>query len=190
MENSQQIQDNKNRSLPWKLIPRTMLALFGASVATSIIPLIIGLVGIIPLLLNGGKFQQNENWTPFIGVVVIIFIVSSLHVVILGIPAFIIGWYFKSIRSWTSIVASFIIGALPTAIFLWPLKYPQLQTTSSRWDGEKMVQTMIKGVPTVTGWIGWVSAFTVMGLFGVIGGITFWLIWKQSNKSTSSQQAA
>lgn len=188
MENSQQVQDNKDRSLPWKLMPRTILALFGAAIAPSIISLVIGSVGVIPVLLNGGKIQQNENWTPFIGVIVIIFIVSSLHVIMLGVPAFIVGWYFKSIRWWTSIVASFIIGALPTAIFLWPLKYPQLQTTSSRWNGEKMVQTMIGGDPTVTGWTDWVSAFVIMGLFGVSGGITFWLIWRQRDKSTSSQQ--
>ena len=188
MENNQPIQDNKDRSLPWKLLPRTILALFGAAVAPSIISLIISSVGVIPVLLNGGKIQQNGNWTPFIGLIVIIFIVSSLHVIVLGVPTFIVGWYFKRIRWWTSIVASFIIGALPTAIFLWPLKYPQLQTTSSRWDGEKMVQTMIKGVPTVTGWTDWVSAFTVMGLFGVIGGITFWLIWRERNKPISYQR--
>jgi hypothetical protein len=96
------------------------------------------------------------------------------------------GWYFKKIHWWTSMIVAFVIGALPTAIFLWPLRYPELQTTSSRWDREKMVQTMINGVPTVTGWADWISAFTIMGLFGVSGGLGFWLIWRQRNKSAAS----
>ena len=139
MENIQPTASDQNRSLPWKLIPRTVLALFGAAVAPSIIALVIGLMGIILAILNVGKIQQNGNWTPFIAVLVIIFVVSSMHVVVLGIPAFIIGWYFKAIHWWTSILVAFLVGAVPTAIFLWPLKYPQLQSTSSRWDGEKMV---------------------------------------------------
>ena len=43
MENSQQILDDQDRSLPWKLIPRTILALPGAAITPAIIILIIGL---------------------------------------------------------------------------------------------------------------------------------------------------
>ena len=190
MENSQQIPDDKDRSLPWKLIPRTIFALLGAAIAPAIIVLIIGFGGSLSsVLFNNGETLRDGNWTSFFAIVVVILIISSLHVIILGIPAFIMGWYFKTIRWWTSIVVAFFVGALPTAIFLWPLKYPELQSTSSRWDGEKMVQTIIKGVPTVTGWTDWISAFTVMGLFGVSGGLVFWLIWRQHNKPASFQQA-
>jgi len=188
LENGRQIADDKNRDLPWSLIPRTLLALFGATIAPSIVALIFSLAGIVPMLFAGRTFQQSGNWTSFIGIIVIIFIVSSLHVVLLGVPAFIVGWYFKKIRLWTSVVVSFLIGAMPTAIFLWPLKYPELHSTSSRWDGEKMVQTMIDGVPTFTGWTDWISAFTVMGLFGASGGLVFWLIWKPRNKPELIQQ--
>ena len=187
-ENSQQLRDSEDRNLPLKLIPRTILALIGAALAPSIIALVIGLVVIFLALLTGRETQQNGDWTPFIAIIVILLVISSIHVVVLGIPAFIVGWYFKGIRWWTSIVVAFIVGALPTAIFLWPLRHPQLQTTSSRWGGEKMVQTMIQGVPTVTGWTDWISAFMVMGLFGVSGGLVFWLIWRPRNRSVRSEQ--
>lgn len=188
MDISQQISDHRNRSLPWKLIPRTITAFIGATIAPVIIVLIIGFGNILsPVIFNKAEALQAGNWTSFFAIVVFIAVISSLHVIILGIPAFIIGWYFKMIRWWTSIIVSFIIGALPTAFFLWPLKYPELQTTSSRWDGDKMVQTMIKGVPTLTGWMDWISAFTVMGLFGVSGGLVFWLVWRPRNKPASSQ---
>ena len=188
MENSQQTKDDKDRSLPWGLIPRTLLALFGAAITPSTIALMLSLPGIIPILLNSERIQQNGNWTSFIGIIIIIFIVSSLHVFFLGVPAFIVGWYFKKIFWWTSMVVGFLIGAMPTAILLWPLKYPELHSTSSRWDGEKMVQTMIDGTPTLTGWTDWVLAFTVMGLFGVSGGLVFWLIWSQRNKPASTEK--
>ncbi|HET9914726.1 MAG TPA: hypothetical protein VFQ13_22730 [Anaerolineales bacterium] len=178
MQNIQQTIDNKDRSLPFKLIPKTILALFGAAIAPSIVVLPIGLVGIIPVLLSGGQIQRNEDWARFMAIIVIIFMVSTLHVIVLGIPAFIAGWYFQKIRWWTSIVVAFIVGALPTAISLWPLKDPELQTTSSRWNGEEMVQTIIKGTPTLTGWTDWISAFVVMGLLGVSEGLVFWLIWR------------
>ncbi len=187
-ENSQQLRDSEDRNLPLKLIPRTIFALFGAALAPSIIALVIGLVPFFLVLLNGGKMQPDGDWTPFIAIIVIILAISSIHVIVLGIPAFIVGWYFNRIRWWTSVVVAFIVGALPTAIFLWPLKHPQLQTTSSRWDGEKMVQTMIRGVPTVTGWTDWITAFMVMGLFGVSGGLVFWLIWRPRNRSVRSEQ--
>ena len=174
--------------MPSKLIPRAIFALFGAAIAPSIIVLTIGLVIIFLALLTGGKLQQNGDWAPFIAIIVIILVISSIHVVVLGIPAFIVGWYFNRIRWWTSIVVAFIVGALPTAIFLWPLRHPQLQTTSSRWDGEKMVQTMIQGVPTVAGWTDWITAFMVKGLFGVSGGLVFWLIWRPRNRSVRSEQ--
>jgi hypothetical protein len=188
-ENNQQLRGYEDRTLPSKLIPRAILALFGAALAPSIIVLVIGLVPLFLVLLNGGKIQSDGDWTPFIAIIVIIFIVSSIYVIVLGVPAFIVGWYFKKIHWWTSVIAAFVIGALPTAVFLWPLRYPQLRTTSSRWDGEKMVQTMIQGVPTVTGWTDWLSAFTIVGLFGVSGGLVFWLVWKPHNRSASSEQA-
>ena len=183
MQIIQETSNDKNGTLPWKLIPGAILALVGAAIAPAIIALIIGLVGILgSILFSNGETIRNGNWTSFFATVVFILIISFLHVIILGIPAFIIGWYFQAIQSWTSIVAAFLVGALPTAVFLWPLKYPELQSTSSRWDGEKMLQIVIDGVPTVTGWTDWISAFTIMGLFGVSGGLVFWLIWRYSNK--------
>lgn len=191
MENNQQILDNKDRSLPWRLIPKTIFALFGAAIAPVIIVMIIGFISILSsILFNNGATLQNGNWTSFFAIVLFISVISALHVIILGIPAFIIGWYFNAIRWWTSMVTAFIVGALPTAIFLWPLKYPKLQTTSSRWNGEKIVQTMVNGVPTVNGWTDWISAFTVMVFFGVSGGLVFWLIWRDRNRLASSDRSA
>lgn len=189
MKNEQHITGNNDRSLPWNLIPKTIFAFLGAACVPAVIVFVIGLPGtILSVRFTEVSSLRNGNWTSFIAVGIIIFIFSFLHVLVLGIPAFIVGWHFKAIRGWTSIVGAFLIGAMPTAIFLWPLKYPELHSTSSRWDGEKMVQTIVNGVPTITGWTDWISAFTVMGLFGASGGLIFWLIWRQRNKPASSLQ--
>jgi hypothetical protein len=48
------------------------------------------------------------------------------------------GWYFKKIHWWTSMIVAFVIGALPTEIFLWPLgilnyRQPQAGGIEKRW---------------------------------------------------------
>jgi hypothetical protein len=189
MPNTQLVASHKDRSLPWKLIPRTIFALIAAACAPTLIILTIGVVVIILSgpFNNTGLLQQG-NWTSFLGITIVVLIITFLDVIVLGIPAFIGGWYVKAIRWRTSIVVAFLIGAVPTAIFLWPLKYPQLHSTSSRWDGEKMVHTMVDGIPTMTGWMDYIFAFTIMGLFSVSGGLAFWLIWTHHDQPDSSQQ--
>ena len=104
-------------------------------------------------------------------------VVAFGHILFLGLPMFLLGFYFKAIRWWTSIGGSFIVGALPTAIYFWPLRYPMLETNSGYWDNGKMVQTMLHGIPTATGWSDYIGVVIIMGLFGASGGIAFWIVW-------------
>jgi len=104
--------------------------------------------------------------------------VSAGHVLILGVPTFIVLKWRDVIRWWSSALSGFVLGCLPVGIWSWPLLYPELKTSSSHWDGEKMVQTMIDGVPTVAGWISYTKGFLFMGAFGAMGGVAFWLVWR------------
>jgi hypothetical protein len=73
--------------------------------------------------------------------------------------------------------AAFVLGCLPIAVSDWPSHEPDLQTTSSHWDGEKMVETMVGGVPTLAGWIAYAREVSLFGLFGAVSGLAFWLVW-------------
>src|ERR1051325_5374297 len=107
------------------------------------------IAGIVPALLPSLFFIAI---TRSFGSAMIPLVVAFGHILFLGLPMFLLGFYFKAIRWWTSIGGSFIVGALPTAIYFWPLRYPMLETNSGYWDNGKMVQTMLHGIPTATGW--------------------------------------
>jgi hypothetical protein len=101
-------------------------------------------------------------------------------------PAFLIMRWRDAIRWWSTIAVGFVLACLPVAVSLWPTDDSDLQTTAAHWDGEKMVATVIEGVPTVAGWISYLQAVAIMGVFGAIGGLAFWLVWMglRSNKSS------
>jgi hypothetical protein len=72
------------------------------------------------------------------------YLVAAIHVVLLGLPAFLLGNRLRAIRWWTCMIVSFVIGGLPLAT---------------------VTQTGLLGL------IQW-------GIFGMIGGFVFWLLWE------------
>jgi hypothetical protein len=107
-----------------------------------------------------------------LGLLPIVFFVALAHTVLLGVPAVLIGWSLDVIRWWSALVVAFIIGAVPTALFICPLwdHYEELTI------GQE--QFVIHGVTTLAGWISYVKAFSFMGLMGLSGGLVFWLLWR------------
>lgn len=100
------------------------------------------------------------------------FIVSSGHVLFLGMPAYLLVRRFSVVRFWSTIVGGFLLGSIPIAIFTWPLRYP-LQKVSSTSNG---VQTMIDGVPTMAGWLEYIGAFSFFGVCGAVAAMVFWVV--------------
>lgn len=88
---------------------------------------------------------------------VIVFLIALVHLVVLGIPVYLIGWITKTISLWSTLVAAFVIGAGPSTIllWLWP-EYPY---------SPKNAFEIFRFV-------------SMTGFFGAIGGLTFWLIWR------------
>ena len=78
------------------------------------------------------------------------FLVAVIHIALLGIPIFLLGWYLRLIRWWTALPASFIIGAILT------------------------VFAFLGGRPFDY----FFPLATIMGAFGVCGGLTFWFLWR------------
>src|SRR5690348_11313276 len=69
------------------------------------------------------------------------FFISAVHVVVLGAPIAALAIWIGRVRWWVATIAGFGVGCLPVAWMSWPLKYPELKTSSSYWDGERMVDT-------------------------------------------------
>ena len=111
--------------------------------------------------------------------------ISAGHVLVLGVPLFVVMYIKNIIYWWSSILVGFILGCIRVGIWSWPLRYLELKSSSIHWDGEKMVQTMIDGAPTLAGWVSYISSVSFMGLFGAIGGLSFWLIWRKVSPNKS-----
>ena len=80
---------------------------------------------------------------------IFVFILSSIHMLFLGIPAFLIANRLNIIRWYTVLPASFFIGGAPYILFMWG-------TSADLWIGVPMT----------------------MGLFGFSAGMAFWLLWR------------
>ena len=98
------------------------------------------------------------------------FAVTLGHSMLLGLP---VALFYRG-KGWThlgaAMVGAFVIGAIPVGIFAWPVS-PSLRTTASV-DG---VTTILDGVPTLAGWLGYVKMLAMFGALGAAGGLVFWL---------------
>jgi len=86
----------------------------------------------------------SDGVAPFGMLFFFAYLAASAHMLVLGIPAFLLGKRLDAIRWWSCIIVGFVIGSLPMAIWM---------------QGEWVV-------------------FVPWGLFGAIGGLAFWLLWR------------
>ena len=150
---------------------RTLLAFVAAAVAP-VLPFI--------LFYLYDQFERFPPDDPYIWVrtrnfFLICAAISSAHVFLLGVPSYaLLRWRMKgSIRWWFSILAGFVLAAIPVTLFTWPLKDAGLRTSVTT-NG---VQTMVDGTPTAAGWMQYAEGIVFFSLCGALSGITFWLVW-------------
>jgi hypothetical protein len=107
------------------------------------------------------------------------FAVTLAHSIILGLP---VALLYRA-RRWTRlgavIAGAFLIGAIPGGLVTWPMR-PSLKGTASV-DG---ITTMIDGVPTLAGWLGYLESLAIFGAYGAAGGFVFWLTLRWSGVLT------
>jgi hypothetical protein len=151
---------------------RVALALLAAAATPATVialPELMDMTRWLSVDATGFEFTRARNiW-------LIAFFIALLHAVILGFPAFLFLCWLKLTKWWMSPISGFVIGSLPFAIFSWPLTHHA--ASYSAWDGSKMVDYIIDGVPTTAGWIQYVESVVGVGLFGIYGGVAAWLVW-------------
>ncbi len=106
--------------------------------------------------------NRPESWLEAAGAAIefgiIVFIIALIHTFIFGAPLFILGLFFKMIRWWTTLIGGFTIGFMPYTILMLTISI-SLDTTKEMF-------------PYV------LAISLILSLFGVSGGISFWLLWK------------
>jgi hypothetical protein len=48
-----------------------------------------------------------------------------------------------------------------------------------------MVDTIVKGVVTTSGWASYAQGIAFLAVFGGIGGMSFWLVWRRLSPNPS-----
>ena len=124
-----------------------------------------------------GQFDIFDASDPYIwvrtrGFLVLCLVISAAHVTALGVPAFFIRRWRRALRWWTTLLAGFILGTLPAAVFSWPLRYASPGSSAS----VNGVDTMIDGVPTTAGWLQYLYGVAFFGIFGILAAAAFWLV--------------
>lgn len=127
----------------------------------------------------------NSDVLLFIALVA--FIVSLSHVVLLGFPGLLLLSKMRQLRGWSICLLGFLAGCLPVGLWAWPLKSSLRGASDSHWDGEKMVSSMVNGIPTLVGWLNYVEGVMLMGVLGAISGLAFWIVWNTSGSSNHGE---
>ncbi len=126
-------------------------------------------------------FAPALLFAPFsIPAALFVFLFALGHVTILGIPTFLLLDRLKKVNFLSILISGFLIASLSEAVRSWPRQYPEVKSTSTFWDGEKMVATMIDGVPTFAGWVAYLKGIGFFGLFGLFSAFVFWLVWRRA----------
>ena len=115
-----------------------------------VIPAVPAIIVAGYLVLAYAPRTISEGLPAFGMIFILAYLIASAHVLVLGVPAFLLGKQFHAIRWWTCIITAFIIGGLPITFWTWHDSPPS----------------------------GWQSVFLGWGLFGVSGGLVFWLLWR------------
>ena len=147
---------------------RYPLAFFAAALVPS---LLISVPNALSNLSMGDEYAMIRTWK----VAVIAFSVAGAHVLFLGLPAFLLTVGAKAFAWWSAMGLGLVLGALPLAVFSWPLSYGP-GASSSHWEDGRMVETLIDGVPTAAGWWSYAASVAGMGTLGAVGGLSFWLV--------------
>lgn len=97
------------------------------------------------------------------------------HAILLGLPLFLIlrsqGW----VNVTTCEIAGFAVGAGPAAALSWPTQHPQSHAVGS--------DTAV----LISGWVNFLTPPAHFGMFGVLGGVAFWLVLSSFDASEKSE---
>lgn len=94
------------------------------------------------------------------------FLVSLMYTFLLGLPALLIGWHFRAIRWWTTLIVAFLIGVIPPTLSMLasPIGQPEGTPIWRSTDPADLI------------WV--LSSAPLFGLIGLSSGLVFWLLWR------------
>ena len=145
-----------------------MRALLSGTLAASLVlPLLAMLAGLI-----WGEAQTGM----FLALAVAIVVVP--HVLLLGLPIFLLLRRLHRVGAGTMAGAGFLAGMLPLGLYSWPYwtRYPGHSATRD-WHG-RQVSLVEDGMPTAYAVLVHLEGVAVLGLLGALCALVFWGVWR------------
>jgi hypothetical protein len=103
--------------------------------------------------------------------------VAALHVLLLGVPIFLLLRRFGRLTPRNIVLAGFVAGCLPMGAVGFPLRGDMKGFSASHnWHGH-FGATIEDGVTTGFGWITYVDSVVLLGLQGALGAFVFLKVW-------------
>jgi len=165
--------------LQMRIALKTSIALIITAVVPMVLFFLIGALFVVSDIFSqffSGTLQANlgDLLNSSIGLVLIdLFMVGPFsfgHVLFLGLPLLVVSWQFRAIRWWSTLLLSFIIGAVPTVLY-W-FFYITLRLEEGKIYFLQMQNMNISNLATT------VILAIIMGGFGFSGGLAFWFLWR------------
>jgi hypothetical protein len=103
---------------------------------------------------------------------ILVVLLASAHVVLLGLPVFLVVRVSGVVTWIKSAVAGCVLGAFPVGMFTLPLLHAAGGPSGYLKDGRMVYAT------AADGWLAWMGAMGFMGALGALGGLSFWLAWR------------
>ena len=166
-----------------------MRAIAAASIAATLVqPVGFAAIVFLPVLITGEKIGSLNPEQAHFFVANVLF-VAFAHVMLLGIPAFLLLRKWKRLHVRTISSAGFIAGAVPVAAFSWPLRRDWTGFSSGGNYHGHYVRFIEDGTFTLYGWLSYVESVATFGLLGVLGAVVFWIVWHRIAKLRSPHEA-
>ncbi|WP_144409189.1 hypothetical protein [Pseudoxanthomonas suwonensis] len=128
---------------------------------------------------------QVEGMLVVLGISVL---VTFLHALLLGLPAFLLLRRFGWLSARTLSVAGFVAGALLVGMAGWPWRGGAPGSSySTSWHG-RFVEMQRDGVPTLYGWLSWLESVAVFGLVGIASALAFWYGWRYFQRQADARR--
>ena len=151
----------------------TVVTYLLAFIAATLAPAIVFMLMLFIFVFPPFTYRGGARDAVFFGLVALT--MSAAHVVVLGVPAFLILRWRRLLHPWSLATGGFVAGGIPIAFIWWPLlrRYTDAENMPSLSIlGSPAVMT--DGVPTLTGWAIYAGVIAGFGLLGALGGMAFW----------------
>lgn len=103
-------------------------------------------------------------------------VVGLAHILMLGLPAFILLLRYKRVSLLSLSLTGFVAGALSSGVISFPRRL-EGYSSGQDWHG-KYVELYVNGEPTQFAWLAYAESCVYMGFYGLLTAAVAWATWQ------------